>query len=62
MTEPVKEYVEPKDTPQDQVRRTAEGKDQATPFLALTAVTLGVGAVAGILIAALLVLWWVLAR
>jgi hypothetical protein len=62
MTEPIKERIEPQDTPPDLARRTAEGKDQATPFLALTGVTLVVAAIAGILIAALVTLWWVLAR
>jgi hypothetical protein len=62
MTEPIKEQVEPKDTPPDLVRRTAEGKDQATPFLALTGVTLTIAVVAGALIAVLLLVWWLIAR
>ena len=62
MTDPIKEQVEPKDTPPDLVRRTAEGKDQATPFLALTGVTLVVALAAGTLIAVLLLVWWLLAR
>ena len=62
MTEPIKERVEPQDAPPELVRRTAEGKDQATPFLALTGVTIAVALVAGTLIAVLVTLWWVLAR
>ena len=62
MTEPIKEKVEPTDTPPDLARRTAEGKDQATPFLALTGVTLTVAIAAGALIAVLLLVWWLIAR
>ena len=62
MTEPIKDKVEPKDTPPDLARRTAEGKDQATPFLALTGVTLTIAVAAGALIAVLLLVWWLIAR
>ena len=62
MSEPIKEQIEPQDTPGDVARRTAEGRDQATPFFVLGGVTLTVAVVAGILITALVILWWVLAR
>ena len=62
MTERIKEEIEPQDAPPDQARRVAEGRDQATPFLALTGVTLTVAVVAGIIIVALVTLWWVIAR
>ena len=52
MTEPI----------QDQIRKTERGDDEATPARALAGVTIVVGIVAGILIAALLLLWWYLAR
>jgi hypothetical protein len=62
MTEPTKDDLEPRSTPEELVRRTAEGKDEKTPFLALGGVALTVALFAGILIAALATLWFVLAR
>jgi hypothetical protein len=47
---------------EERVRETARGQDEATPARALGGVTLTVGVVAGILIAALVLLWWFLAR
>ena len=44
----------------DPVRETARGRDDATPARALAGVTLVVGAVAVVLIVALLVLWYAL--
>jgi hypothetical protein len=44
----------------DPIRETARGRDDATPVRALTGVTLVIGVVAGVLIAALLILWYVL--
>ena len=44
----------------DPVRDTARGRDDATPTRALTGVTLFVGVVAGVLIVALLILWYAL--
>jgi hypothetical protein len=52
MTEPIEKPV----------RETARGKDEATPIRALAGVTVTVGIVAGILIAVLVLLWWLLAR
>lgn len=42
------------------IRETARGRDEATPARALAGVTLFVGVVALILIAALLILWYAL--
>ena len=47
---------------EDPVRETARGQDEATPARTLFGVTATVGIVAGILIAALVLLWWWLAR
>jgi len=44
----------------DPIRETARGRDESTPVRALTGVTLFVGAIAGLLIAALLILWYAL--
>jgi hypothetical protein len=44
----------------DPLRETARGRDDATPARALTGVTLVVGAVAVVLIVALLILWYAL--
>ena len=52
MSEPVEE----------QVRKTARGRDAATPARALAGVTVTVGVVAVALIAALVLLWWLIAR
>jgi hypothetical protein len=48
------------DPVRDSARETARGHDAATPARALTGVTLVVGVVAGVLIVALLILWYVL--
>jgi len=42
------------------IRETARGHDEATPARALAAVTVVIGSVAAVLIAALLILWYVL--
>ena len=52
MTEPVK----------DEIRKTAEGRDAATPARALFGVALTVWAVAAVLTAVLLLVWWLIAR
>jgi hypothetical protein len=52
MTEPLKE----------EVRKTAEGSDAATPARLLFGVALTVWLAAGILSAALLLVWWLIAR
>jgi hypothetical protein len=52
MTEPIKE----------EVRKTAEGKDAATPARLLFGVALTVWLAAGALSAVLLLVWWWLAR
>jgi hypothetical protein len=52
VTEPVEEPV----------RETARGQDEATPARVLFGVALTVWLAAGVLIAALLLLWWFLAR
>ena len=44
----------------DPVRDTARGRDDATPVRALSGVTLVIGVVAGVLIIALLILWYAL--
>ena len=44
----------------DPVRDTARGRDDATPARALSGVTLVIGVVAGVLIIALLILWYAL--
>lgn len=44
----------------DPVRDTARGRDDATPARALGGVTLVIGIVAGVLIIALLILWYAL--
>ena len=49
-----------KDRVEEPVRSTAQGVDEATPARALTGVTLFVGAVAVVLIVALLILWYAL--
>jgi hypothetical protein len=48
------------DPVRDSVSDTARGRDDATPARALTGVTLFIGVVAGVLIVALLILWYVL--
>ena len=52
MTEPLKE----------EIRKTAEGRDAATPARALFGVALTVWLAAGILSAVLLLVWWLVAR
>ena len=47
---------------EDPVKETARGRDEATPARALLGVALTVWLVAGVFIAALLFLWWFLAR
>jgi hypothetical protein len=47
---------------EEEVRETARGVDDETPFRALAGVHLIVAIVAGILIALLTFLWWYLAR
>ena len=42
------------------IRETARGHDDATPARALAGVTVAIGAVAGVLIVALLILWYAL--
>jgi hypothetical protein len=44
----------------DPVRKTARGRDEATPARALTGVTLVIGAVAGLLIVVLLIVFYAL--
>jgi len=44
----------------DPVRDTARGRDDATPARALAGVTLLIGVVAGVLIVALLIVWYLL--
>lgn len=44
----------------DPLRETARGRDDATPARALTGVTLFIGAIAGLLIIALLIVWYAL--
>ncbi len=44
----------------DPIRETARGHDDATPARALAGVTLVIGVVAGLLIVALLILWYAL--
>jgi hypothetical protein len=52
MTEPIKE----------EVRKTAEGRDAATPARALFGVALTVWGIAAVITAVLLVVWWLIAR
>jgi hypothetical protein len=52
MTEPLK----------DEIRKTAEGEDAATPARLLFGVALTVWLAAGILSAVLLLVWWLIAR
>jgi disulfide bond formation protein DsbB len=52
MTEPVK----------DEIRKTAEGRDAATPARALFGVALTVWAVAAVITAVLLLVWWLIAH
>jgi len=42
------------------IRETARGRDDATPARALAVVTLTIGVVVAVLIAALLILWYAL--
>ena len=42
------------------IRETARGRDDATPARALAGVTLTIGIVVAVLIAALLILWYAL--
>jgi hypothetical protein len=44
----------------DPLKETARGRDEATPARALTGVTLVIGVVAGLLIVALLIVWYAL--
>jgi hypothetical protein len=46
----------------DPIKETARGRDEATPARVLFGVALTVWAAAGVLMAALLLLWWLLAR
>jgi hypothetical protein len=48
------------DPVRDSARETARGRSDATPARALAGVTLFIGVIAGVLIVALLILWWVL--
>ena len=48
------------DPVRDSVSDTARGRDDATPARALTGVALLIGVVAGVLIVALLIVWYVL--
>ena len=50
MTEPIK----------DEVRKTAEGRDAATPARAIFGVALTVWGVAAVLAGVLLLVWWLL--
>jgi hypothetical protein len=45
---------------EDPLKETARGRDDATPARALAGVTLVIAAVAGVLIVALLILWYAL--
>jgi hypothetical protein len=45
---------------EDPLKETARGRDDATPVRALTGVTLVIAVVAGVLIVALLILWYAL--
>ena len=47
---------------EDPVKETARGRDDATPARALFGVAVTVWAIAAVFIAALLLLWWFLAR
>jgi hypothetical protein len=47
---------------EDPVKETARGQDEATPARALFGVAVTVWGVAGVFIAVLLLLWWLLAR
>ena len=42
------------------IRKTARGRDEGTPARALTGVTIVIGVVAGVLIVALLIVWYAL--
>jgi hypothetical protein len=44
----------------DPLTETARGRDDATPARALTGVTLLIGVIAGLMIVALLIVWYVL--
>jgi disulfide bond formation protein DsbB len=46
----------------DPVRKTARGRDEATPARALLGVALTVWAAAAVLAAVLLLVWWLIAR
>ena len=52
MTEPVER----------EVRKTARGRDEGTPARALFGVAITVWAVAAVITAVLLLVWWLLAR
>jgi hypothetical protein len=52
MTEPLEE----------EVRKTAEGRDAATPARVLFGVALTVWGIAALITAVLLVVWWLIAR
>ena len=52
MTEPVEK----------EIRKTARGRDEATPARALLGVALTVWLAAGVLAAVLLLVWWLIAR
>jgi hypothetical protein len=45
---------------EDPLKETARGRDDATPARALTGVALVIAVVAGVLIVALLILWYAL--
>ena len=47
---------------EDPVKETARGRDEATPARVLFGVAMTVWLAAGVFIAALLFLWWFLAR
>ena len=47
---------------EEEVRKTAEGRDAATPARALFGVALSVWAVAAVITAVLLLVWWLIAR
>jgi hypothetical protein len=47
---------------EDEVRKTARGRDEATPARALFGVALTVWFAAAVFIAVLLLVWWLIAR
>ena len=47
------------ETPKELAKEADRGRSERTPWIALTGVTLAVGALAGVIIVAALVLYWV---